>query len=144
MVNIMYTKLIILVATGALLSTITMHDLRAETTIQLRAYRVGITVTGLDDHMTCTLNGRVALQLNFGEQTTVDLTSKLIQGANNLTCTVTDDNDGGCFAYTYQIWTRRGTGSRTPVHSSDYGCGDTSCARPENPVLVETVWINKP
>jgi hypothetical protein len=140
----MYTKLILLVATGALLSTITTHGLRGETTVQLGASHVGITVTGVDDHMACTLNGTVVLTLNFGETGTFDLTSRLVQGANNLTCTVTDDDNGGCFAYGYQIWTRRATGAATTVHSSTFGCCDTSCARPGNPVFVETVLINKP
>jgi len=141
----MYTKLILLVATSTLLSTITTHDLRAETTVELGADKVGITVTSLDDHMTCTLNGTVVLQLNFGETGTFNLTPRLVPGANNLTCTVTDDDNGGCFAYSYQVWTRRGgTGAQIPMHSSTFGCCDTSCARPGNPVLVETVWINRP
>jgi hypothetical protein len=141
----MYTKLFLLVATGALLSIITTQDLRADTTVQLGASHVGITVTAVDDHMTFTLNGTVIGTLNFGEGGTFDITSKLVQGANNLTCTVTDDDNGACFAYGYEIWTQvRGNGARTPVHSSTFGCCDTSCARPGNPVFVETVWINKP
>ena len=125
----MFTKLILLVATITLLSTITTHDLCAETTVQLGANKVGITVTGLDDHMTCTLNGPVVLQLNFGETGTFNLTPRLVPGANNLTLTVTDDDNGGCFAYSYQVWTSRGTGAKIPMHSSTFGCCDTSCAR---------------
>jgi hypothetical protein len=144
MINVLYTKLMLLVATGALLSTITIHDLRADTTVQLGANQVGITVTDVDDHVTCTLNDEVVLQLNFAEQTTVNLTRKLIQGANKINCIFTDDDDGGCFAYGYEIWIRRGEhGFPLPAHSSRFGCCDSSCARPGNPVLDETVWINK-
>ena len=130
----------------ALLFALTTQDARAETTVQLQANRVGITVYSLDDHITCTMNGVVVLKMDFGDPVeSADATRYLVQGANRLNCVVTDDDLGSCFAYGYKVWTQANQARPTVVHSSEASCCfDSGCVRPGNPVLDETVWILKP
>lgn len=116
----------------------------ADNTIQLGSNRVGITINPVDDHIVCSLNGNTVAQLNFGDKKkTIDLTSKLIQGSNAIHCVVTDDNGGSCYSYNYQVWTGRDKSVTQTVNNSYYSCCDASCSR-SNPVLDETIWINKP
>ena len=64
----------------------------------------------MDDNIVCTLNGTEVLQVDFGEQGEIELTDMLVQGANKITCTVIDHNNGACYSYDYKIWTSRGGG----------------------------------
>ena len=119
--------------------------LHAETTIQLGANSVSITLLGVDDHINCKLNGKVVASQNFGDPIIKrDITSKLVKGVNRLTCRATDDNGGSCFEYNYQVWYGRNGQPASLAHSSAASCCQSECARPGNPVLNETLWINKP
>jgi hypothetical protein len=130
----------------ALLSALAIQDGLAETTVQLEANTVGITVYSLDDHITCRMNGVVVLKMDFGDPPgSADATRHLVQGANKLNCVVTDDDGGACYAYGYNVWTGVGQARPTVVHSSEASCClDNGCLRPGNPVLDETVWFLKP
>jgi hypothetical protein len=120
--------------------------LLADTTIQLNVNSVFIRLLGVDDHIKCTLNGRLVASQDFGEEEIkVDIGSKLRKGINRLVCTVTDDDGGSCYGYSYQVWSSLDGQPAGLAHSSGSGCcGQESCVRPGNPVLRETVWINKP
>ena len=137
-------RLIAAVLFGALPSLVTARSAAADTTIQLLSNRVGITVEGVDDNIVCTLHGTNVLRVDFGEQGEIELTDMLVQGANKITCTVIDHDAGDCYSYDYKIWTSRGAGFRSPIFASATSCCDSSCTRRGNPVLRETVWVNKP
>jgi hypothetical protein len=121
---------------------------RAESTVNVGNSQLGLRLEGVDDHITCSLNGTAVGKLDFGQPSImIDLTSKLKGGSNALTCQVIDDNGGTCYSYGFGLW----MGSKlvgpnesvTEVMHEGFACCTSSCAR-ANPVLNETIFINSP
>jgi len=114
-------------------------------TVPLGENSVGITVYSPDDHILCTLNGATVAQLNYGDGAIKeDLTANLRPGANEIRCIATDNSNGACYRYGFDVWTKRDGGAEQRVAGSAFSCCDASCARPGNPVMDKRVWVNKP
>lgn len=59
---------------------------------------------GVDDHLSCSVNGREIVQGHFGlPQMLVNVGPSLQKGSNLVACKVTDNDGGSCFAYEIRI-----------------------------------------
>lgn len=92
---------------------------------------------GVDDHFSCSINGKLIAEGHFGlPQMSINLGPALRPGDNQLNCKVNDDNGGSC--YSYEIRIKSGYRILKTLEASC--CNNASCAR-SNPVLDDTTIL---